>query len=184
MEIVSCEVCYFTNPYTQQQFDHKNEEITITTAAADMIQHKNTTKTDQELYARGMFMRQNNQRTMAKLKYIESLGYNLVYIWEHEFNAFLSENKELADEISKHPSANFKQLEAHRSLFGGRIEVPISNVGQVERMLFYDYTSLYPSAMLSAKMFVRSPYKILMEKECVDITKDDINNMDGLASRG
>lgn len=169
-----CEVCYRTAP-------HKLQDKTV---EANMVPGSSKkSNLNSELYSRGILQRQNYHRTMAKIDRIKRAGYNLVSVWEHEFNDFLRKNKELAKKIDEHPFMNYSLLKPRSGCYGGRNESGIVyfRCGPNEKMHLYDYSSLYPYAMLTAKYFIKHPKKILMQKECDSITIDDIMNIDGLA---
>lgn len=172
-----CKKCYKTSPY---QIQDKNAESNM---AQGMRKKEKNERINAELYNGGFLMRQRYQSTLAKLDLMKKRGYNVVTIWEHEFLDFLNKNKDLAKQIDAHPSMQDKPLDPYLALKGGRNE---SNAfyyrcSPNERMLFYDYNSLYPYSMLTSPYFLRSPVKIQRAKECESINENDIMNMNGLA---
>lgn len=172
-----CKKCNKTSTYQiQDKFVESN-------MAQGMRKKEKSQGINAELYNGGFLMRQRYQSTLAKVDLMKKLGYNVITVWEHEFLNFLNKNKDLAKRIEAHPSMQDKFLDPYLALKGGRNE---SNCfykicGPNERMLFYDYNSLYPYIMLTAPYFLRSPKKILRAKECESIKVNDIMNMNGLA---
>lgn len=132
---------------------------------------------------KGVFAKQKLHQTLAKLERIKALGYNLVHIWEHEFNEFLKMNKQLDMEISNHPFVSYSNLDARNGLYGGRNEASCLyyKTKPGEKIRFYDYCSLYSYSMLHGKYFIGAPKKIWMYKECEKFTIDDLRKIDGLA---
>lgn len=55
---------------------------------------------------------QKYHETLSKLERLKQLGYNVVHIWEHEFEDFLKENPTLEKQISSHPFVNYSTLNA------------------------------------------------------------------------
>lgn len=126
---------------------------------------------------------QNYQRTMAKLKHLEKLGYKVIHIWEHEFREFLKKNPILNEQIENHPFVKYSKLNARDGIYGGRNEAGCLyyKTKPNEKIKFVDFCSLYPYAMLTGKYFLREPKRIRMFKECANLTKEDLTTIDGLA---
>lgn len=175
----SCKVCFDSN---SSKLENKIE-TDVNLVNANLKRHQRGEGINEKLYSRGVLMQQNYHKTMARIRYFEKCGFRVHLIWEHEWDKFISKNKELADQINALDDNEFSVLSPRSALYGGRVESSVVHhlcVGK-ERVFYYDYCSLYPDAMKNGKQFKTHPKKILMQKECENITINDIMNMDGLA---
>lgn len=174
-----CESCFRTNSC---KIEDKNE-VDVRLVNSNMKRSDRGVGINEELFSRGILMKQNYHKTIARIKYLEKCQYKVHIIWEHEWDQFLRENKQLADEINTHPFVNYTVLKPRLAIFGGRVEGSLMHYRCLkgERILYFDFCSLYPWAMKNGKQFKNHPKKILMQKQCNYITVKDIMSMDGLA---
>lgn len=93
-----------------------------------------TNQTKEELYA----------LTMKKKRFLEQNGFHYICKWECEFKKEIERNAELRNFIA---TLDFQdRLNPRDALFGGRTEVCrlFYEVKEGEKMIYYDFTSLYP----------------------------------------
>ncbi|XP_069090185.1 uncharacterized protein [Pleurodeles waltl] len=85
-----------------------------------------------------------HRRTMAKAQYIESCGFVLRTLWEHDWVFELSKDGELSTFIKSQQLPS--PLEPRDTLFGGRTNaIQLYRVaGPDEKIHYYDFTSVYP----------------------------------------
>lgn len=86
------------------------------------------------------------ESTIARSKKIMSFGFNLVQIWEHEFDEMLKSNFEMSQYLGTVDYLQFEPLNPRDAFFGGRTGVCklYHEVQNDEKILYYDVTSLYP----------------------------------------
>ena len=109
------------------------------------------------------------QRTQGRLQEIQRRGYNVIVIWECEFDKMLRANEELR-EFSK-TCSTVTPIKIRDSFFGGRVS-PVTlyhNVQPGEKIRYLDVTSLYPFITLTGAYPITHP-KIINSAADIDYT--------------
>ena len=87
-----------------------------------------------------------NARHHARIKYIKAAmtDYTLVELWEHDFDNMCSNDLRFMDFLESHEIT--EQINLREALFGGRTNALrlYYNCAPGEKIMYYDYTSLYP----------------------------------------
>lgn len=117
-----------------------------------------------------------NSRTRASK--IMSLGFNLIEIWEHEFDAMVKADKEIEKYISSLDYLKVAPLDPRDGFMGGRTGVCklYYKTAPGEKILYYDVTSLYPFINKYGNYPVGTP-SILLGKELENRSVFDINGL-------
>lgn len=86
------------------------------------------------------------ESTLFRSEKIKNLGYNLVQIWEHDFDAMVAANPMIKQYLSTVEHLHFEPLNPRDAFFGGRTGVCklYHKIEKDEKILYYDVTSLYP----------------------------------------
>jgi len=115
---------------------------------------------------------------IARSKKIRELGYELIEIWEHEFDEMLKTNPEISEYINTLDHLKFLPLDPRDAFMGGRTGVckMYHKAKPGERILYKDVTSLYPYINKYGRYPVGIP-KILLGK---DLDKRNVFNIDGI----
>lgn len=98
------------------------------------LKHPSTNQTIHELY----------EMTKKRERELKDLGYNVVFIWEHQFKYQLEKNAALKRFVSTLDIQD--RLDPRESFFGGRTNAIKLHykVAKDETIQYYDFTSLYP----------------------------------------
>lgn len=115
----ACITCYKTCPYKSKNKIVESDELFLSPIEEEIKLEEAKLENENDLFSRGFYFRQNYHKTMERLRALEDIGCETHIIWEHEFEKFLKENKELAKQIDAHPFANYKTLNPSNYIFGG-----------------------------------------------------------------
>lgn len=82
--------------------------------------------------------------TKKRERELKNLGYDLIVVWEHQFQNQLDKNTELQQFVSKLDLQ--ERLDPRDSFFGGRTNAVKLHytAKEDEKIQYYDFTSLYP----------------------------------------
>lgn len=118
------------------------------------------------------------ESSRARAEKIKQLGYNLVEIWEHEFDDMMSANTEIEKYISSVEYLKVAPLDPRDAFMGGRTGVCklYHKVGPGEKILYYDVTSLYPYINKYGSYPLGTP-KILLGKDLNNRTVFDVEGL-------
>ena len=116
------------------------------------------------------------QKVEAKRLFYQQHDYKLVEIWECEFKNLTREDAGL-QEFLRRKMRNLRNssvrppLDARQSFYGGRVNAAklFHECGQDERILYFDFCSLYPYVIKYCK-FPVGPPKIIKEFTSVEIS--------------
>lgn len=109
---------------------------------------------------------------------IKQLGYNLIEMWEHEFDDLMISNSEVKEYISTLDYLKIAPLNPRDAFMGGRTGVCklYYKVEPGEKIFYYDVTSLYPYINKYGTYPIGTP-KILLGKELENRTVFDLNGV-------
>lgn len=112
--------------------------------------------------------------TKKRERELKNLGYNLIVVWEHQFQNQLDKNPELQQFVSKLDLQ--ERLDPRDSFFGGRTNAVKLHytAKEDEKIQYYDFTSLYPWTNKYCRYPVGHPTIITNDFQ-------DISNYFGLA---
>ena len=117
------------------------------------------------------------EKTQDKIKYLRSLHYRVHTIWECEFNRLKKCDKLLnvfiENKMKKIHELNYKpNLMPRDGLYGGRVNAAklYHKVEKNEKILYYDFTSLYPFVLRKYEYPLGHPV-ILRDIESNDVSK-------------
>lgn len=112
--------------------------------------------------------------TKKRERELKNLGYNLIIVWEHQFQNQLDKNPELQQFVSKLDLQ--ERLDPRDSFFGGRTNAVKLHytAKEDEKIQYYDFTSLYPLTNKYCRYPVGHPTIITNDFQ-------DISNYFGLA---
>lgn len=127
---------------------------------------------------RKTFVRSLYETHLMRSRKIKLLGYNLVQIWEHEFDSMMKNNSEMREYIESLAHLKQEPLNPRDAFFGGRTGVCklYHKVEDNEQIHYYDVTSLYPFVNKYAEYPIGVP-KILLGKDVENRTVFDINGL-------
>ena len=126
------------------------------------------------------------ENTLAVAEKIKNSGYDLIEMWECEFNRQIIENEELkkflkdeCDEIIR-----MKPLNPRHAFFGGKTcnNVKIFDCNDHQRVRYVVVCSLYPYINKREKYIIGHPKNFIGQDECSQIVGEnfDISRVDGL----
>lgn len=112
--------------------------------------------------------------TKKRERELKNLGYDLIVVWEHQFQNQLDKNTELQQFVSKLDLQ--ERLDPRDSFFGGRTNAVKLHytAKEDEKIQYYDFTSLYPWTNKYCRYPVGHPTIITNDFQ-------DISNYFGLA---
>ena len=120
-------------------------------------------------------------RTMEKEEYYKKEGMTLTSLWQCQLNASLRSSKEMKTFFSENlrrlkNRKFFPPIEPRRALFGGRVNCSklYHEVDSDEKLLYFDFTSLYPFCNK------RKHYPLGHPEIIRNPGKTDISNYEGL----
>lgn len=115
---------------------------------------------------------------IARAEKIRSLGYNLIEMWEHDFDKELKTCAELNIYIESLDHLKISPLDPRDSFMGGRTGVCklYHKISQNEKILYYDVTSLYPYINKYGKYPIGKP-KILLNNDLLGRSPFDIEGI-------
>ncbi|XP_051172370.1 uncharacterized protein LOC127288773 [Leptopilina boulardi] len=130
-------------------------------------------------------MNDRYNRTLAIRDKIKRNGYEVIEIWECQFDREISNNAELKDFFKNHPILkNNKVLNPRDAFYGGRTGNTRSfyEIKEGEKIEYKDICSLYPYICKTGKFPVGHPKLYIGEGECKQFTgtEYDITNVEGL----
>lgn len=113
-----------------------------------------------------------------RAKRIRELGYELIEMWEHDFDDMLKAKPEINEYISSLDYLNFSPLDPHDAFMGGRTGLckMYHKVDGDEKIFYSDVTSLYPYINKYSRYPIGVP-KILVGKE---LDGRNVFNIDGI----
>lgn len=116
--------------------------------------------------------------SLLRSKKIERLGYKLIQIWEHEFDEMLNSNTQMHTYLNSLTYLKNEPLNPRDAFFGGRTGVCklYHKTTHVEKILYYDVTSLYPFVNKYKEYPVGTP-KILLGNELIGRNVFNINGL-------
>lgn len=116
--------------------------------------------------------------TLLRAEKIRSLGYNLVEIWEHEFDQMVCDIPEITTYLSTLPHLKSEPLIPRDAFFGGRTGVCklYHKCSPGEKIHYYDVTSLYPFINKYCEYPVGTPSLLLGDK----LQNRDVFNINGI----
>lgn len=103
---------------------------------------------------------------------LKELNFDVVSIYECEFNKFLKENPQIHAQINDSQLVKYSGMNVRDSLYGGRCE-PFSvyyKISANEKIYVYDIVSMYPFVNKFATYCVGHP-RIYSGLQCYDIAK-------------
>lgn len=117
-------------------------------------------------------------RRNARKKRIEEMGYTYKCIWECEFKEILKYNPHIEEYLDNHSEIENATFDLRAAVYGGRTEVfrLYHKIKEGEKILYYDFTSLYPWANKYTTYFKGHP-KIFKDIE----NPSDVLNFNGVA---
>jgi G:T-mismatch repair DNA endonuclease (very short patch repair protein) len=104
-------------------------------------------------------MRLRREKTLVKERTLKALGYDVISIYECEFNEELRNNPELKAYLDNHPVACNEPINARDCLYGGRTNglKLFHECTQGEEMHYVDFMSLYPDRCKYFKIPIGHP---------------------------
>ncbi|XP_031635355.1 uncharacterized protein LOC116348474 [Contarinia nasturtii] len=116
--------------------------------------------------------------TMLRAEKIRSLGYNLIEIWEHEFDQLVRDMPVITEYLSTLPHLKSEPLVPRDAFFGGRTGVCrlYHKCSPGEKIHYYDVTSLYPYINKYCEYPVGIPTVLLGDK----LKNRNVFNINGL----
>lgn len=132
----------------------------------------------QSLEDRGMKIRSLYESYLARAEKIKSLGYDLIEIWEHQFDKMMKENPAIDQYIKTIDHLKVPPLNPRDAFMGGRTGVCklYHKAMPNEKILYYDVTSLYPYINKYGKYPVGTP-QILVGHDLFNRTVFDIEGI-------
>ena len=125
----------------------------------------------------GRSMEEKWEETLATSAQIEKNGYELVQIWECEFDAEVRENEELRTFLDEECNSilRIKPLNPRDAFFGGRTgnNIKIYDCKDSERIRYVDVCSLYPFVNKNGVYPIGHPKVLVGERECKQLVGDD-----------
>lgn len=118
------------------------------------------------------------ESTCARAEKIRSMGYNLIEMWEHNFDDMMNSNGEVNEYILSLDYLKIAPLNPRDAFYGGRTGVCklYHKADPNEKILYYDVTSLYPYINKYGSYPVGLP-QILLGKELDNRTVFDVNGV-------
>ena len=118
------------------------------------------------------------ESSRARANKIRTLGYNLIEIWEHEFDEMMKTDIEIEKYISSLDYLKVAPLDPRDAFMGGRTGVCklYHKVLPGEKIFYYDVTSLYPYINKYGNYPIGIP-EILLGKELENRSVFDINGV-------
>lgn len=115
---------------------------------------------------------------LLRAQKIRELGYELIEMWEHEFDAMLKSNPAISAYINTLEHLKVPPLDPREAFMGGRTGVckMYHKAGQDEKIFYSDVTSLYPYINNYARYPIGPP-KILLDE---DLNDRNVFNIEGL----
>ncbi|XP_031634985.1 uncharacterized protein LOC116348215 [Contarinia nasturtii] len=115
---------------------------------------------------------------LARANKIRSMGYDLIEMWEHQFDKMQNENPAIELYIKSVDHLRVPPLDPRDAFMGGRTGVCklYHKIGPNERILYYDVTSLYPYINKYGKYPVGTP-KVLVGRDLLNRTVFDIEGL-------
>lgn len=97
----------------------------------------------------------------GKVKKIHDAGYKLIDKWECMFRLEMKQNPSLDVELKNAPEMLLGTLDPRSALYGGRTEVfkTYYKTAPGERIMYYDFCSLYPYCNATGKYPIKHPIK-------------------------
>ncbi|XP_050512049.1 uncharacterized protein LOC126888071 [Diabrotica virgifera virgifera] len=122
-------------------------------------------------------MENRHDKTIAKVKHLRSIGYEVVEIWECQFRKMLT--AEIKAYTEGHPLMASLPLNPRDALYGGRTgnTVEYYKCKDGEKIKYVDVCSLYPWVCKYGKFPIGHPKKIYIGQECTAV---DITELSGL----
>lgn len=123
-------------------------------------------------------MRARYESYLAIAEKIRSMNYNLIEIWEHEFDQMLKENPSIDEYLDQLDHLKVPPLDPRDAFFGSRTGVYrlYHKAAPNEKMLYADVTSLYPYINKYGK-YPNGYTKILLGN---DLSNRDLFNIEGI----
>lgn len=118
------------------------------------------------------------ESSRARAEKIKRLGYNLIEMWEHDFDEMMRVNVDIEKYISSLEYLKVAPLDPRDAFMGGRTGVCklYHKVEPGEKILYYDVTSLYPFINKYGRYPLGTP-KILLGKHLNNRTVFDIEGI-------
>lgn len=118
------------------------------------------------------------ESSRARAAKIKRMGFDLIEIWEHEFDEMMKSNGEIEKYILSLNYLKVAPLDARDAFMGGRTGVCklYHKASPGEKILYYDVTSLYPFINKYGRYPVGTP-KILLGKDLHNRTVFDIDGL-------
>lgn len=118
------------------------------------------------------------ESSRARANKIKTLGYNLIEMWEHEFDEMTKTNPNIEKYVSSLDYLKVAPLDPRDGFMGGRTGVCklYYKVLPGEKILYYDVTSLYPYINKYGRYPTGKP-DILIGKDLENRTVFDINGV-------
>lgn len=118
------------------------------------------------------------ENSRARAKKIKKLGYNLIEIWEHEFDEMMANEMDIEKYISSLEYLRVDPLKPRDAFMGGRTGVCklYHKTESNEKKFYYDVTSLYPFINKYGRYPIGKP-KILLGKDLENRTVFDIDGL-------
>lgn len=115
---------------------------------------------------------------LVRSEKIKNLGFELIEMWEHDFDMILKTNEELNAYIDTIDHLKFEPLDPRDSFMGGRTGVCklYHKVQDGEKIYYHDVTSLYPYINKYGRYPIGEP-KILLGKDLIGRTVFDIDGI-------
>ena len=120
------------------------------------------------------------ERTLRISKRIRDAGYNLIEIWECQFDRQVAENAEMREFVESIEMLKKSPLDPRDSFYGGRVENTVKFLKRDCK--YYDVRSLYPYICKMGSYPIGHP-TVYVGEECQEITgpsKTDLTRVQGL----
>ena len=118
------------------------------------------------------------ESSRARASKIKRLGFNLIEIWEHEFDEMMKTDPAIENYVQSLDYLKIAPLDPRDAFMGGRTGVCklYYKVEPEEKIFYYDVTSLYPYINKYGRYPIGTP-KILLGKELENRTVFDIDGI-------